>query len=155
RQYYPTAPTRASTTGRAVLTGAVVHVPDVQADHDYSPPAQEALRNRSSVSVPIMRDGVPIGAIGVGRRDVRPFLDHQIALLKTFADQAVIAIENVRLSTELQTRNREVTTALDQQTATADILRVISSSPTDVQPVFDTIVRSAVQLCGAIDGVVV
>src|SRR5215467_9028699 len=93
-----------------------------------------------------MREGVPIGAILIRREEVCPFSDKQIALLQTFADQAVIAIENVRLFKELQTSNRDLTTALDQQTATSDILRVISQSQTDVQPVFDAIVTSAVRL---------
>ncbi len=90
--------------------------------------------------------------IRISRTEIRPFTDSQIALLQTFADQAVIAIENVRLFNELQASNRELTTALDQQTATSDILRVISQSQTDLQPVFDTILASAVRLLGAHSG---
>ena len=96
-----------------------------------------------------MRDGVPIGAIGVGRPEPGPFPQNQIALLQTFADQAVIAIENVRLFKELDARNRELTEALEQQTATSEILRVLSRSPTDAQPVFDTIAAAAMKLCDA------
>ena len=95
---------------------------------------------RSILAVPLAREGRPIGAIAVGRPEPGPFPDSQVALLQTFADQAVIAIENVRLFTELGVRNRDLTEALEQQTATSDILRVISQSQTDVQPVFDTIV---------------
>ena len=91
-------------------------------------------------------EGRGIGSIFVGRSTVGEFSEKEIALLKTFADQAVIAIQNARLFKELQARNRELTEALEQQTATAEILRVISSSPTDVQPVFDAIVRSGVHL---------
>src|SRR3989449_6732713 len=101
----------------------------------------------------MLREGVPIGAILVGRPELGAFPQTQIDLLQTFADQAVIAIENVRLFTELQTSNRELTTALETQTATSDILRVISRSQTDVQPVFDAIVASAVRLLGAHSGV--
>jgi transcriptional regulator with GAF, ATPase, and Fis domain len=104
------------------------------------------------------KEGVAIGTIVVRRSEARPFSERQVALLQTFADQAVIAIENVRLFTELQEKNQaltqahaQITEALDQQTATSEILRVISSSPTDLQPVFDTIVRSAMQLCGGMN----
>src|SRR5258708_29232617 len=94
----------------------------------------------------MLREGAPIGVIEVARSEAGPFSDNEVELLKTFADQAVIAIENVRLFTELQASNQDLTTALDQQTATSDILRVISQSQTDVQPVFDAIVDSAVRL---------
>ncbi len=149
-------PGRDTVVGRAILEGTVVHVADAQTDSEYSPVYQRAQRNRSSLAVPMLRDGRPIGAIAVARLEVRPFTDKQIALLRTFADQAVIAIENVRLFTELQEKNEslakahaQVSEALEQQTATADILRVISASPTDVQPVFDAIVASATRLCEA------
>ena len=94
-----------------------------------------------------MREGSPIGAITVARLEPGAFPEQQLALLQTFADQAVIAIENVRLFNELETRNLELTETLEQQVATGDILRVISSSPTDVQPVFDTIAAAALNLC--------
>jgi signal transduction histidine kinase len=108
-----------------------------------------AVGNRATLSVPMLREGQPVGAITLGRGAVGSYSSEHVALLKTFADQAVIAIENVRLFTELQTSNRELTEALEQQTATAEILRVISQSPADAQPVFDTIVRNAVRLSGA------
>ena len=93
------------------------------------------------LATPLLRDEVSIGAIHIRRQEVRPFSDRQIKLLETFADQAVIAIENVRLFKELQDRNRQLTESLEQQTATGEILRVIASSPTDIQPVLDTIAR--------------
>ena len=148
RQFFPMRPSRINLSGRAILQGTVVHVVDVRQDEDYNQAFSGTLGSRSSVAVPMLRDGQPAGVIFVGRLEVRPFTDKQIALLQTFADQAVIAIENVRLFRELEARNRDLAEALAQQTATAEILRVISSSPTEVQPVFDAIVRSASRLCG-------
>jgi PAS domain S-box-containing protein len=147
KQIFPTRPSPATALSRAVLESAVVHIPDISVDVEYAQPLGQALRVRSALGVPMLREGRPIGAIAVGRKEARPFSDNEIELLKTFADQAAIAIENVRLFKELEARNRDLTETLDQQTATGEILRVISQSQTDVQPVFDTIVRSAVRLC--------
>ena len=141
KEIFPIPPGRGGSTARAVSTGAIVHIPDVSADPEYAHAALVQAGFRTNLSVPLLRDGKPIGAITVARRETRPFSDRQIAMLQTFADQAVIAVENVRLFTELEARNRELTEALEQQTATGEILRVISSSPTDLQPVFDAIVR--------------
>src|SRR5258705_8232565 len=150
---FPARPTRPLLSGRAILDRAVVHVPDIEADPEFEHPAlPRAIGWRSGLFVPMLREGAPIGAIAVTRAEPGPFSDNEIELLKTFADQAVIAVENVRLFTELQAGNHELTTALDQRTATSDILRVISQSQTDVQPVFDAIVRTAVRLCGAFRG---
>src|SRR5207247_4957745 len=115
----------------------------------------EAFRSggvRTVLVTPLLREGLVIGTIHIRRTDVRPFMEKQIALLKTFADQAVIAIENVRLFRELQTRNKDLTEALEQQTATGEILNVISRSQTDVQPVFETIIRNSVRLGGGAFG---
>jgi len=148
---------RGTANGRAMLEARTVHVHDIAAESTEFPEGSAIARklgHRTVLVVPMLREGVPVGTIGVRRAEVRPFSERQIALLQTFADQAVIAIENVRLFTELGERNRDLTEALEQQTATSEILRVISQSQTDVQPVFDTIARSAVQLChGANSGV--
>ena len=146
RRVFPIPPGKGSVSGRAILTRAVTHVPDVLKDSEHTYSALIETGSRAILSVPMLRDGAPIGAIAVTRLEPGPFSDDKIGLLKTFADQAVIAIENVRLFKELQASNRELTTALDTQTATSDILRVISRSQTDVQPVFDAIVDSAVRL---------
>jgi GAF domain-containing protein len=106
----------------------------------------------SVLFVPMLRDGVSIGVIGVSRMEIGAFPENQVQLLKTFADQAVIAIENTRLFNELQARNRDLTEALERQTATSEILRVISSFQTDVQPVFDAIAAKALDLCRATTG---
>src|SRR5215510_11088260 len=149
RQVFPRPPGRGSVTARAILTRAVAHVPDLRNDPGYEVTSIIQAGFRSVLSVPMLRDGQPIGAINVTRREPVPFSDTQIALLETFADQAVIAIENVRLFTELQARNQELTVALAQQTATSAVLAVISGAQTDVQPVFEAIVQSARRLCDA------
>ena len=127
-----------------------VHIRDLAAVVDSEFPEiknyARVIGHRTTLAVPLLRDGLSIGAILIRRLEVRPFTDAQIKLLETFADQAVIAIENARLFQELQSRNRDLTEALEQQSATSDILSVISSTPTDVQPVFDAIVQSGVRL---------
>jgi GAF domain-containing protein len=142
REYYPRPATRGAATGRAIVDRRIIHIFDTREDPEYTSPTRQALGWRTVLAVPMLRDGEPIGALGLWRREVRPFTDKQIALLQTFADQAVIAIENVRLFTETKE-------ALEQQTATSEILRAISQSPTDVQPVFDTIAGRAAKLCEA------
>jgi len=149
----------ASVVGRVAAEGRVVQILDAQADAAWRARNAEApgtLNVRTLLGVPMRRDGVLIGVIALWRTMVRRFTEKELELVESFADQAVIAIEDVRLFTELQEKNRaltqahgQVTEALEQQTATGEILRVISSSPTDVQPVFDVIVERAVHLCGA------
>ena len=152
QRQYPMQPGYAQASGRTILSRAVVQIPDLLADPDYQHEWALISGWRSILAVPMLHEGVPIGAILINRAEPGTFPNMQIELLKTFADQAVIAIENVRLFKELQTSNRDLTQALDKQTATSEILRVISQSQTDVQPVFDAIIRNAVQLSGAIYG---
>jgi PAS domain S-box-containing protein len=144
---------RGTSNGRAVLDARTVHVLDMQAETAEFPEGADNARlmgHRTTLTVPLIRDGAAVGTIHVRRTAPRLFTPRQVGLLQTFADQAVIAIENVRLFTELERRNHALTEALDQQTATSEILRVISQSQTDAQPVFDTIVRNAVRLCGGV-----
>ena len=147
---FPRPPDRQFATTRAILTRAVAAIPDVLEDEEYGDARQSVVGGfRSALAAPLLRGDEAIGAIVVGHPEPGVFPEAQVALLRTFADQAVIAIENVRLFTELQARNRDLSEALEQQTATSGILRVISASRNDVQPVFDTIVRSVRSLCDA------
>ena len=151
----PVVPERGSAIGRALLEGAVVHIPDVQADPDYSfAEAQRLGGFRTMLGVPMLREGIPIGVIALTRSEARPFTDKQIELATTFADQAAIAIENVRLFDEVQAKTRDLSEALTYQTGSGNILKVIASSPTDVGPVLKAIAESACELCDAYDAVV-
>jgi two-component system NtrC family sensor kinase len=141
-------PGRGSCVGRTLLEGRVVQIDDVRADREYD--QRGALASvRTMLGVPLLRDGNAIGVMILVRATVRPFTAKQIELIETFADQAVIAIENTRLFEEVQTRTRELQGSLEYQTATSEILNVISKSPTDVQPVFQAIAHSAARLCDA------
>src|SRR5262249_57780547 len=121
--------------------------PELLGDREYSHHSATLVGNwRAGLAVPMLRDGKPVGAISVGKAEAVPFSERQIQLLTTFADQAVIAIENVRLFDEVQARTRELSEALEQQTGMSDVLRAISSSPTDLTPVFDTILTNATRL---------
>ena len=141
-------PDRGGVIGRAIIDCQTIHVHDLQAAEAEFPRARGiALGLRTVLATPLLHGGVAIGAIQIRRREVRPFSERQIKLLETFADQAVIAIENVRLFNELKE-------ALEQQTATSEILGVIASSPTDIQPVLDIIAQNAARLCGADDTVI-
>ena len=144
---------RTTPAGRAVVDQKTIHVHDLQKAVKEFPGAQTrglTVGVRTALAAPLLRDGRAIGSIHIRRTKVRPFTDTQIKLLETFADQSVIAIENVRLFKELEDRNRQLSEALEQQTATGNILGVISSAPTDLQPVFDTIAGHSVKLCGAL-----
>ena len=140
---HPVPVDRGSTTGRALLEGRAIHIPDVLADPEYRATRyQELAGYRSTLSVPLLRDGTTIGVFGLGRREPNPFTDKQAELVTTFADQAVIAIENARLLNELRK-------SLQRQTATADVLKVISRSTFDLRTVLQTLVESAAQFCDA------
>ena len=151
----PVTPERRTITGRTLLEGRIVHVNDVLADPEYNFEGQQLSGNpRTFLGVPLLREGTPIGALTLTRSVVRPFTDQQIELIATFADQAVIAIENVRLFDEVQAKTRDLSEALTYQTGSANILSVIASSPTDVAPVLQAIVTSACEVCNAYDAAV-
>ena len=143
-------PGRGTMVGRVLLERKTVHMHDIQADPDYKLSGLVALGGyRTMLGVPMLREGHPIGVLVLVQSTVRPFTDKQIGLATTFADQAVIAIENVRLFDEVQARTRELTQSLEQQTATSEVLKVISSSPGELKPVFEAMLANAVQICGA------
>ncbi|MBM4440805.1 MAG: GAF domain-containing protein [Candidatus Rokubacteria bacterium] len=153
----PSRPTVETMSGRAFVERRIIHSADILAEAGASERSRWLAREigyRAFLAVPMMREGQPIGVINITRREAEAFSPRQIEVMQTFADQAVIAIENVRLFTELQRRNVEVTEALEQQTATGEILGVISRSQTEIQPVLDTIAASARRVCDAFDAVV-
>src|ERR1700676_2151544 len=151
---HPPTPGRASAAGRVLLSGNVESIPDVLEDPDYVLPVYELNKTRAVVGVPLLRDDKVEGALVLNRTEPGLFTARQIALVETFADQAVIAIENVRLFDEVQAKTRDLTEALTYQTGSGNILKVIASSPTDVGPVLKAIVESACELCEAYDAVV-
>ena len=146
----PIQPGRGSIAGQVLAEGKTVHVADVLADPAYTfLEAQRIAGYRTALCVPLLREGSPIGVVALMRRTVRPFTDKQVELAETFADQAVIAIENVRLFDEVQARTRELSELLEQQTATSEVLKVISTSPGELEPVFNTMLENATRICEA------
>ena len=147
---HPITPGRGTTVGRTALEGKTVHITDVLADKEYTfIDAQKLGQYRANLGVPLLREGKPIGALSLTRSEPRPFTDKQIKLVETFADQAVIAIENARLFDEVQARTRDLQESLQQQTATGDVLKIISRSPVDLTTVLDTLVETVARLCHA------
>jgi GAF domain-containing protein len=150
----PIAPGRGTVTGRAVLEGKSIHIPDVLADPEYTATdLQKVFGYRSNLAVPLLREGVPIGVFVLTRPVVKPFTQKQIELVETFADQAVIAIENVRLFDEVQARTRELTQSVAELRALGEVSRAVSST-LKLETVLETIIGCAVQLSGNDSGIV-
>jgi hypothetical protein len=146
----PVASGRGSVVGRTLLAGKPVQIVDVLHDPEFKMIGAAKLTGMNTLlGVPLMREGVPIGVMVLQRRALVPFSDKQIELLTTFADQAVIAIENTRLFEAEQQRTRELSESLEQQTATSEVLRVISSSPGELEPVFEAMLTNAMRICEA------
>src|SRR5215510_9090404 len=148
RRMYPRPPQLDQVSGRAILSRAVAQIEDMRSDQLYSPELTVAGAWRSQLAVPMFRDEMPIGAIVIARPEAGAFSESHIELLKTFAEQAVIAIENARLFEAEQASKRELAEALEYQTATSEVLGVISKSPNSVHPVFEAIITMAERLCG-------
>src|SRR5262249_37261974 len=151
---HPISPGRNTLTGRVALESKVVHIPDVLADPEYNYGAQPLGDYRAMLGVPLLREGSCIGVMTITRKRPRPFTTKQIELVATFADQAVIAIENVRLFDEVQARTEELSESLRQQTATAEVLKTISRTAFDLQRVLETLLENAVRICGAKHGMI-
>ena len=150
----PVIPERKTATGRALLEGRIVHIPDVLIDPDYAFGDAQKLGNfRTLLGVPMFQDGEPVGVLALTRSEVQPFSEREIEAVSTFADQAAIAIENARLFNEVQARTRDLTEALEQQTATSDVLGIIALSRGDLRPVFDALLANALRLCEAQQGI--
>jgi len=147
---HPQRAGRGSAVGRVALEGRAIHIPDVLADPEYNATGyQQIFKFRTILGVPLLREGTTIGVFALTRDEVSPFTDKQIELVTTFADQAVIAIENVRLFENVESRTRELTVALEQQAATSEVLNVISRSKFDLQPILQSVVDTAARLCRA------
>jgi two-component system, NtrC family, sensor kinase len=150
---FPMAPTRGSITCRAVLDKQIVHIRDMDAEPGLST-AVRNLGRKSQISLPLLRDGAVIGAMALASGEIGGFTDSQVALLQTFAEQAVIAITSAETYRELQQRTGDLQESLEYQTATSDVLKVISGSTFDIQPVFETILATAARLCNADGGII-
>jgi signal transduction histidine kinase len=159
RKHTPPSTDPNTPSGRMLRTKAVVHIPDLAVEQSYRErhpgvvAAVELLGERTSLHVPMLKESELVGYLSIYRQEVRPFTDKQIELVKTFADQAVIAIENVRLFNEVQARTRDLTESLEQQTATSEVLQVVSSSLGELEPVFQAMLASAVRICDAKFGI--